>query len=541
MRFTKKLRLATLTCAVALGMTGDGVAWPMESAMESGARARMQQLLVPIRARGNTTEPLGPPAPGRGLIEPVLGAPAHKKGKRAHAGHKTAAPEPAPEPYKAPRHLGLTEAILMAWSANPDFKSAAARADLAEEMIARARADLFPTIALNVDYAESDNALRKFTYLLSEGKLNPQVLFRPPQTVDNFHTYIHLAYEVYTGGLRLAQNRAADAEHDSTHHALDGARNRIVFHVAEAYFRLYQAQQLVGVRRELVALTERQLADMRVRLKNETVTRTMVMKVDLKLAEMREQLISARTKEKLARAVLENVTGAKLTYHTMPETLEEAPWAAHVEKVEAVADQYASLRDAKDEVRAAVQQRPEVAEGADAMRAAEQRVLMAQAANSPKVGVSADYDFYAGDFQQVKGTYFVAMAVSLPIFDAGRTKATVRQAMAQVDEIAQRNRRVQMDVELDIRKSLLALSEAKEKLEVAELAVKTAIASLAEVRSEHKNETATDADLLEAQTAVSDAKIRAITARTEVEIARAAVERSTGFLAGVLQHELSKK
>lgn len=435
-----------------------------------------------------------------------------------------------------PPPISLVNMIRLAWDANPDFKAAEFRADMADEQLARARADLFPNLTANFDAGRTDNPLRKFSYLLSEGKTNPAVLFNAADDVNNYRAYIKLDYELYTGGLRLAQVRAADAGHDATHHALQAARNRLVFQVAEAYYRYFQASQVVSVRAEVVQLVEAQIAELKVRERNQMITHNEVLKAELKLSDARERLVDARTKEKLARAVLENVAGVPLTDHKLPEKLETAPWAKHVDRIEQVAAQYAAAggRDPKRTVAYETSQRPELVEGEDTLRAARQRIEIAAAGAAPKIGFTSDYSFYAGDFQQVKGTYFLGLVVSMNLFDAGRTKAEVREAQIAADEVLARNQRLRMDIELDIRRSLLELQGAKEKLAVAESGVRSATENLTAIQAQVKNQFATQTDLFEAQVALSESKMRVLTSTTEIEIARASLERSTGCLSGLL-------
>src|SRR5581483_8078698 len=73
--------------------------------------------------------------------------------------------------------LTLARAFAIARRANPDLQEAAARADAADGVLARARAELYPTLAFNSNYQASDNPLRKFTFLLAQNVLNPVTLF----------------------------------------------------------------------------------------------------------------------------------------------------------------------------------------------------------------------------------------------------------------------------------------------------------------------------------------------------------------------------
>ncbi len=202
----------------------------------------------------------------------------------AHAGGApTLLPPPqlvmshAAGPEAAAPELTLAEALQLTANANPDLQSALERTRIAEAVLGNARAQFFPILASNTAYQATDNPLRKFTFLLSQGVADPQLLFPLPGSDDIFHTQIHFQHDLYTGGLRLARTRAAEADREASLCSLAAVRNRLVFQVAEAYYRVFQARALVGVRREAVAQVESQLKAVQSRFAANTVVRSDVL------------------------------------------------------------------------------------------------------------------------------------------------------------------------------------------------------------------------------------------------------------------------
>jgi outer membrane protein TolC len=270
-----------------------------------------------------------------------------------------------------------------------------------------------------------------------------------------------------------------------------------------------------------VEQVESQLAAVRSRFEANTVTRSDVLKVEVQLAQAREALSMAASALDLALAVLENVMGVRLDGRRLPEVLPPAPWTEHMNLVEEM-------------VAEALAARPEVGEVSNRQAAAEQRVRAAQAGKYPTLGFVADYDAYGG---QVRGdqSYFIGLAGSINLFDAGRTGSNVRQAEAQLRELNARQQRILLDIELEVRRASLQVKDARERLKLTSAVVPSAEANLRQVESRFRQQSASTTELLEAQVMLTDARVRAGVAEADVEVARAALERATGRLSPLLQ------
>ena len=432
--------------------------------------------------------------------------------------------------------LTLEDVIHQALAANPDLQSAQERTNYAAEVLARARADFFPLISASQGYAVSGNPLNKFSYLLSQGITDPGVLFNPSDAVDNFHTQLRLQHELYSGGARVAQTRSAEANRDASHFSLAALQNKIVFQVAEAYYRLFQARELVKVREESVKQVKEQLKAVQSRFDAMTAVRSDVSRVEVRLASVEEALITARNQLDLAWAVLENVAGVPLPGKALPEKLPPAPWSAKLEELLANAETDSEHSPLAEAVAEAISRRAEVNELNSRREAAAQRARAAEAGKKPTLGLTTDYDLYTGDFRskQTDGSYTVGLILSVNIFDGGRTKSMVRQAEAAVRELDAQQRRVRLDITLDVRRSYLQLKDASERRKVAQKSVANAEETLKDIRSRYENKTATLIDQLDAEVALTDARVRTANAGAEVEVARAALERAIGRLNDVI-------
>jgi outer membrane protein TolC len=417
--------------------------------------------------------------------------------------------------------LTLGAVLELTTAANPDLQAAAARTRIADETLARARAEFFPTLTFNENYRVSNNPLQRFSFLESENQFKISDIFSGQTTGQDFHSQLHFQQDFYDGGARLARNRSAEADQDASRFDLAALRNRIAFQVAEAYYRLFQARELERVRREAVAEVESALRAAEARLRAQTAVKSDVLQVEVRLSEVREALIVAQHQEELAWTIMENVTGVHLAGHELPETLPAAPWSGSAEAVEAA-------------VAAAIKTRPELDAARLRQESAQELVRVAQAGNHPTLGAVADYDVFTSDFRSGAESFFVGVALGLKLFDAGRTRADTRKAEARVAEIVAGNRRLQLDIELDVRRAYLQLKDARERLKVVTAALTSAQESLRQIESQYANQSAMVTQVIDAQVALSAARVRATNAQAEIEVARAALERAIGRLTAFL-------
>jgi outer membrane protein TolC len=429
------------------------------------------------------------------------------------------------QPPDAKQVLTPEQAVALALQANPDLESARHQVSHAAAVLAQARSEWYPQLRAHERYAVTDNPNQVFGFLQNQGRLelfsgglaDAERELNNPAPIDNFLTQLALEHTVYNGGRRQARTHAAESRHEARQFALAAVKNELVYYVIESYYRLLQARELVDVRLEAVHQVKQQLADAQSRVEAGTAVRSDVLAFQVRLAEVEEDFISARNHTKLAWAILENVTGASMAGWELPDELPEARWAAGFERIEtAVAE--------------AIHGRPEVFELELDRQAADHEVRAAEAERYPTIDFFGAYEVYTGDFNQGHDNFFVGLAVGLNLFDAGRTDAAERQARATVCRLRSQSKRLLLDVELAVRRAYLQLDDAKQRAEVTRRGVDHAEEQLREVEARYRGEMATITEMIDAQVALSNARVRNIDTQADVEVARTALARAVGRL-----------
>jgi outer membrane protein len=449
----------------------------------------------------------------KGAIQPV---------QHVEAAQHEELPPPAAERQQP--ELDLMKTIQLAFISNPDLQSARERIRIADGLLASARAEFYPKLGFNETFNETNTPANAFMFLLNQARFSFNRNFNHPGFIDNFLTQGALNQNLYAGGLRRARQQAAEAQRNADAHALATVQNELVFHVAEAYYRLLQAQKLVEVRQDAVEQVRRHLQSVQVRFRANTAVKSDVLSVEVRLAEVQGELITAQNQLELAWAVLENVIGARLPRVKLPHEVPPAPWSDRCEAVESA-------------VAEALQQRPEVAEMNSKRRAAEANIEAARAGKRPTVDLMGTYNVWTPNFVQGTNNLFAGLAVSLNLFDGGRTRSAIQTAQARVAELAARQQRLLLDIELDVRRAYLQLANAQAQLQVANQAIAQAEESLRETEVRYRAQTTTLTRLIDAQVALVSVRVRRATAQADVEIARANLERAVGRVTRLFNKE----
>ncbi len=417
--------------------------------------------------------------------------------------------------------LTLADVIDLTMASNPDLVSASEQIFIAEAALNRARADFYPQLGIGQEYGVSDIPAQTFMYRLNQRQLDPTAPVNRQNTRDNFLTQLSVEQNLYSGNRRRHQVYAEVAQRAAAVNNLAAVQNQLVFDAAEAYYRLLQANVLVGVREEAVRQVEQHLKIVESRFRNETAVKSDVLTVEVRLAEVREAEITAKNQLELAWSVLENVVGTPIGRSALPDHVLPAPWSEYADELELAVGEAMHLRP---ELGVLSSQRQVAAEG----------IEIARSGKRVQADAVATYNVFTRDFRVGSEAYFLGLIAKLNLFDGGRTEYDVEKAAARLRELRAREQRLMLDIELDVRRSHLQLVDARQRLEVTTQAIAQAGESLREIEVRYRGQAATITELIDAQVALSNARVRRANAESDVEIARAALQRAIGRLSTAL-------
>lgn len=115
------------------------------------------------------------------------------------------------------------------------------------------------------------------------------------------------------------------------------------------------------------------------------------------------------------------------------------------------------------------------------------------------------------------------------LWDGQLTRARVAQARADLEGLAEQQRKLRLAVGFEVEQARLSLAEADERLAVTAKATEQAAESVELTRSRFEQGLALSTQLFDAETALTGARVRRAEAEADRRIAVAALRRALGL------------
>jgi outer membrane protein len=269
-------------------------------------------------------------------------------------------------------------------------------------------------------------------------------------------------------------------------------------------------------------LLQQELDETTKRFNAGTVPRFNVLRAEVEVANARPNLIRARNAFRTAKDVLANLLGENTPKGTdelllqLTDKLEAAP--SDIQLSDAVAQ--------------ALENRTELAalRKAEALRS--ENVVNAKSGYKPSVQIFAGYGAkssqFSSDLTDELHGWEAGAQLSWNVFDGFLTKGRVQEAEALRAKTQEEIADVMRRVELEVRTAYSAFAEAQEVLRSQEKVQESAVEALRLANARAGAGTATQLDVLNAQTALTEARTTQVQALHAYAVARARLERAVG-------------
>jgi outer membrane protein TolC len=279
---------------------------------------------------------------------------------------------------------------------------------------------------------------------------------------------------------------------------------------------MFEARAMQEIARVSEAELAEQVAVTAAAVKAGTLVQADLLRVKVAQANARQQGIAAKTQVTLSRAMLLAAIGSD-------------PNDVSIEFVEPTPLLDASEAPAPHpSADVALSRRPEIAQATLAADAARHEARARGYAMLPEVDLEGAYLRVDGQVFAPKNSAFVGVKATWPIFEWGASAYARSAARSQADA-------AQADLESERRRVLVEVTSRAAQLDAAASAVdvaKDAVTSAEEayrvMQVSVRAGTATVTDLLDAQAALTGARLNATRARYERAIAKVALDRATG-------------
>jgi outer membrane protein TolC len=402
----------------------------------------------------------------------------------------------------------LPQAIQCALTNNPDTRLAEQRILAAQAGLQQAKAAFSPQLQFQSSYLRTDNPMLVFGSILNQQAYSSTLDFNHVPDADNLNVKGLVTMPLYAGGRNAAGRDAAKANTQSAEQNAEAVRNALAFEAARSFFNVNKTREFIHATEASVRAYETNLSIANKRFSAGTLLKNEALDVEVRLAQAREEWARAKNSHQLALHSLKNLLG-----------IDQGDFA--------VADSAPAMTapDSGDFSR-----RPELAAYRHRQQAAEAEVRKAKSGHLPRLNAfaSGDYD-YGWKFDGDGESYTAGLMLQWDWWDGQLTRAKVQESRAGLQSAREELRKVQLALSLEVEQARLALNEANERLLVTDKAVAQAGESVDLTRARFEQGLALATQLIDAESALTTARVRRAEAEADRNIATAAVRKALGL------------
>jgi outer membrane protein len=409
--------------------------------------------------------------------------------------------------------ISLADAVNLALTQNPNIRRAQKDLEASQGVVIQTRAIAVPKLRITGDY---DAKQKSDVDIINTNGFNLG-------SDQNWDAQVRIVQSLYEGGRIASSLRVAKLTKQQAMLNYQTAVADSVLNVQIGYFDVLVAQQQIIVQEASVELLSRELADTNRRYDAGTVPRFNVLRAEVELANAQPKLIRARNAFRIAKNNLANLLG----FNIWKEALEDIPLKLSG-RLEAVP--YAI--ELPRAIALALERRTELGALRKAESLRKEDIVNARATYKPSLQAYAGYEGHNSILQSDLNTdlhgWIAGVQLSWDIFDGGLAYGKIKQARALHEKAEIDLEDAGRRIELEVRTAFSNFREADEVLKSQEKVVEEGEEALRLAKARNEAGTATQLDVLSAQTALTEARTTQVQALHDYAVARARLERAVG-------------
>ncbi|HEX3464910.1 MAG TPA: TolC family protein [Candidatus Elarobacter sp.] len=499
--------------------------------------ATPRPLTSPSAAPGGRTQ--SPSALPGAAGTPAPGAPASGGGGSGGSGAINAAAIPtlapadqrAPLPYPAygtpapvvstrtapgvPQVITLQQATLIAYARSPVLASARADVAIAAAPVELAQSALFPAVTGNASTTHAhrepggSSTTSSTTTTGTTTGSTTTTTFSPNTTTNSLS--VQLQQLIFDGGRVAAQIRAARATENAAVATYQRQLQTVAYNVATAYYNTLAAQRQTQVALTTVRLDQVQEALVTAQIRAGTAARADLATAQLPTAQARVAVVRAQANEEIQLATFANTLGLDADIQVQPK--DDVP-ALSATSGNFTVNPAFPTPTYQQAVTRALALRPDLTSEQQNVVSLQASLRAARLGNFPTVNGTANYGTTSTD--PGGGTFrnsgSIGLALTVPFYDRGITRAQTAQAQAQLDRALAQLQIEQQGVQLNVRTALVNLVSAYAALDQVNAELGKAQQVLQSTQAQYRAGVTTLPLLLNAQVGLTQALTDEVTA-----------------------------
>lgn len=344
-----------------------------------------------------------------------------------------------------------------------------------------------------------------------------------PNNLYDSHLEVHQT--LYDFGQTASRIDQAAAGQAAAQRRVAIERTELAFQTIQAFYTNLLAQARIDVQRDQIDQFEQTLAVVLKQKEAGTATDFEVQSTRTRISAAQSQLTEFRAQQQREETELRRLLGrdpniplsARLS-GTLEPTM--TPAEASQIRVDSLA-------------RHALQHHPSVQVARAQVEASRQQVRVADRSDNPTLSLDAQggvRNGYAGDLNEPRLNQSVGVSLNVPLFRGFATRREVDEAEANVQAAEARLIDVQRQVSAQVVQAASDLRARLDRLATTQLRVDQAQAAAQLARTRYEAGIITNLELLEAETALQQARLERTEVRYRVVLGRYALQRAVGTL-----------
>ena len=423
--------------------------------------------------------------------------------------------------------LTLNQSIAIALGQSGDTLAATRSFEAASQNVRASRSDLYPQINASTNYAYS-NQNGVITNFANGGATTA----RSGSTT----TSLNLSQNLFDSGRTKTLVRQAQASAVGAAGGVGNARNVLAFEVAQRFYEQLRQQRLVTQRQSQIKLAQSQLELVQAQFEAGSVARSDIQSVQVNVSQAQLDLSTAQNDLRVSQIDFRNSLGLNrgaalrlrddLPAAALPETVDVTATPVEV-TVPAVA---APALDELDVYLAQAERlRPELVQNRAQIENSQAATKLAKIEANPQITASAGYALDPLD-TGTRGFTFIT-GLSLPIFDSGGRKASVKSAQNSLAAAQITLDQTRKDVAADVEAAYIDVQGQAERLANARSLVEQASVNLNNATAKYKAGAGIILDIVNAQNQLFSAQNSYTGVLYDTQISRLDLDRATGRFA----------
>ncbi len=382
-----------------------------------------------------------------------------------------------------------------------------------------AKARLLPKVDLFTRYNKTTEPPYAIMNRMEVKKLSmmPFPNFNDPGKYQLFKTGFKASLPIWMGGkLRLAVDLSKD-EVKAAKEQLKRSKSSVIFDVVRAYYNVLTARSFVETAELAVKDAERHLKDAEAAYRAGIGLKSDVLRAKVYLEQMEENLIKAKSNYQVALRALNVAMGLYPGRETEVDgDLTYREFGFNLDRL----------------VQEALKKRPEVKELQVRLSQSDKMIKMAKADFLPQLGAFGEV-FAADDsvpWNKENSSWMVGFGASINIFNGGAKFNRLKKRRIEKLKLQEFVEKVKKGIAFEVSRAYYNFVAAKKRVELAKSAIDSAQEGLRIVEKRYRNGLATITELLDAQTALNQARSNYVAALSGYRLSVVEVYHAAGIL-----------